>query len=87
AAPADPSAATGAVPPGSPGVPGAAGQPGSSGAANGSKAAPGIPVNFQTLGPGLGVILVSLLGLLASHWIRSAKDRQNYWSYYSQSWG
>ncbi|MGI5401787.1 S1 family peptidase [Streptomyces sp. CA-135486] len=80
AAPADPSSAAGAVPPGS------AGPPGSSGA-NGSRATPGIPVNFQTLGPGLGVIVVSLLGLLASHWIRSAKDRQNYWSYYSQSWG
>ncbi|MGW1022957.1 S1 family peptidase [Streptomyces sp. NPDC002577] len=40
-------------------------------------------VNFRTVAPGLAVIVVSLLGLLAARWIRTSQDRRGFRSSYS----
>ncbi|MET9514759.1 S1 family peptidase [Streptomyces sp. NPDC002994] len=44
-------------------------------------------VSLRTLVPGLVVVAVSLLGLVATRWIRSASDRRSYRRHYSQAWG
>ncbi|WP_274564787.1 S1 family peptidase [Streptomyces spiramyceticus] len=44
-------------------------------------------VTLRTLMPGLLVVAVSLLGLMATRWIRSAHDRRSYRRQYSQVWG
>lgn len=42
--------------------------------------------NLRTVTPGLTVIVVSLLGLVATRWIRSAQDRRSFRRHYSQGW-
>ncbi|MBA2944537.1 S1 family peptidase [Streptomyces himalayensis] len=62
------------------------GSPGAQGAASGMSTLSQI-VNFRTLAPGLTVIVVSLLGLVVTHWTRSRQDRRRLRAYYSGSWG
>ncbi|MFC5805136.1 S1 family peptidase [Streptomyces formicae] len=93
-APADPPSSAEAVPP-------AAGGGGGAGTAGGGAAVqppagasgPGIVTDIAAglgplgaVAPGLGVIGVSLILLIASRWIQSAQGRRNYRDYYSQTW-
>ncbi|MER5180529.1 S1 family peptidase [Streptomyces sp. NPDC002896] len=75
-----------AVPPAVPESPGLTGSPGAQGSAGGPASLSEI-VNSRTLAPGLAVIAVSLLALLATHWIRTSQDRRRFRSSYSQNWG
>ncbi|MFE7777049.1 S1 family peptidase [Streptomyces sp. NPDC057445] len=79
----DPSSASGAGTPVAPGPP----------ASQGSAIGPGIVTDIAAglgplgaVGPGLAVIVASLLMLIASRWIQSAQGRRNYRNYYSQTW-
>ncbi|MGX1885886.1 S1 family peptidase [Streptomyces sp. NPDC055287] len=55
--------------------------------ATGGGALPAETVTLRTLAPGLVVAGVSLVGLTATRWIRSAHDRRSYRRQYSQVWG
>ncbi|UUN30653.1 S1 family peptidase [Streptomyces sp. FIT100] len=96
-APADPPSSAAAVPPAA----GGEGGTGTAGAAGGGAAVqppagasgPGIVTDIAAglgplgaVAPGIGVIGVSLILLIASRWIKSAQGRRNYRDYYSRTW-
>ncbi|OAH13471.1 S1 family peptidase [Streptomyces jeddahensis] len=85
----EPPAGSAAVPPAVPESPGLTGPPGAQGAPGTAGGRPALTemVNFRILAPGLAVIAVSLLVLLATHLIRTSQDRRRFRSSYSEMWG
>ncbi|MEU2158038.1 S1 family peptidase [Streptomyces sp. NPDC019396] len=74
-----------------PAVPGppAAGGTGGVGEISGTGIVTGLASGLGPLGavgPGLAVVITSLVLLIASRWIQSAQGRRNYRDYYSQTW-
>ncbi|MFD4143845.1 MULTISPECIES: S1 family peptidase [unclassified Streptomyces] len=71
------------------GAPGAPGTPASPGGESGSVTVDSIAAGLGplgALGPGIGVMVASLILLVASRWIQSAQGRRNYRDHYSQLW-